>query len=183
MNGLAALLIRRLTHDFAGPVGAMTTVLEMAPSDDPELLSLIADSAAGLGATLKLYRFIATPEAERVACTTVRALLGDWLAARGGATLDLTDPGVWPGAVARLTAALAMVATDVRAPVLTVAMGHVALAAPLADDLARVLAGEPAATPRQALAGLAAVEAAAAGLTIGVEADALTVYQGSVLPL
>lgn len=175
MSGLAALLIRRLTHDFAGPVGAMTTVLEMGPDDDPELLSLVADSAAGLGATLKLYRFIATPEAGMVAAGTVRALLGDWLAARGGVMLDLADTGEWPGAVARLTAALAMVATDVRASVLTVAMGRVALPAPLADDLVRVLSGETPMTPRQALAGLAAVEAVAAGLTIGVEADALTV--------
>ncbi|TRW14550.1 hypothetical protein [Glacieibacterium frigidum] len=183
MNGLAALLIRRLTHDFAGPVGAMTTVLELGPGDDPELLSLVADSATGLAATLKLYRFIATPEDGPVASATVRALLADWLTARGGPALDLSDTGEWPGPVARLTAALAMIATDVRAPTLTVTMGRVVLSAPLADELARVLGGEPAATPREALAGLAASEAAAAGLTIGVAADALTVYQGSALPL
>lgn len=182
MNGLAALLIRRLTHDFAGPVGAMTTVLEMDASGDPELIGLVADSAAGLAATLKLYRFVATPDVDMVSSASVQALLAEWLATRGGPALEWPDAGDWPGPVARLTAALAMVATDVRAPKLAVTMGRVALGAPLADDLARVLGGATATTPRQALAGLAAVEAAAAGLTIGVAADALTVYQGNALP-
>lgn len=175
MNRLAALLIRRLTHDFAGPIGAMTTVLEMGVEGDPELASLVAEGATGLGATLKLYRFVTTPEAGAVAGTTVGALLADWLAARDGPALDLADAGDWPGPVARLTAILAMVATEVRAATLTVGLGRVALAAPLPGDLGRVLAGEPATTPRQSLAGLAALEAAAAGLVIGVEADALTV--------
>lgn len=182
MSGLAALLIRRLTHDFAGPVGAMTTVLEMGVDGDPELASLVADGAKGLAATLKLFRFVTTPEAGMVGGQTVRMLLADWLAARDGAALDVADMGDWPGPVARLTALLAMVATETRAATLTVGRGRVALPVPLPDDLRRVLAGEPATTPRQSLAGLAAVEAAAAGLTLGVAGDALTVYQGSALP-
>lgn len=175
MSGLAALLIRRLTHDFAGPVGAMTTVLEMGAGDDPELLSLVVDSAAALGAMLKLYRFVSTPEAGTVASDTVRVLLADWLAARGGPALDWPGAGDWPGPLARLTAALAMIASEVRAPTLVVSLGRVELPAPLPDDLARALGGEPATTPRQALAGLAATEAAAAGLRIGVASDALVV--------
>lgn len=182
MNELAALLVRRLTHDFAGPVGAMTTVLDMGVGDDPELLGLIGESAAGIAATLKLYRFIATPEAGTVASGTTRALVADWLAARGGPALDWSDEAEWPGPVARLTAALAMIATEVRASTLTVTMGRVGLAAPLPDHLAGVLRGAAPTTPRHALAGLAAVEAAAAGLAIGVAPDALTVYQASASP-
>ena len=174
MSDLASLIVRRLTHDFAGPVGAMTTVLDMGAGDDPELLALVAESAAGIAAALRLYRFIATPEAGMVASGTVRALVADWLAMRDGPALDWSADGEWPGAVARLTAALAMVATDARPSTLTVTMGRVVFTQPLADDLANVLTGAAATTPRQALAGLAAAEAAA-GRTIGVAADALTI--------
>ena len=182
MSDLASLMVRRLTHDFAGPVGAITTAIDMGLGDDPELIGLVADGAAGLAAALKLYRFIATPDANEVSSGTARTLVADWLAARGGVELDWPGDAVWPAATARLTAGLAMLAAEARARRLSVSEGRVGFDGALPDDIAAVLGGAAATATRHAVAGLIAAQAATTGLALRVEPGSLRVYQASVLP-
>ena len=191
---LASLVARRLCHDFAGPVGAVTTALDMmADGSDPELLSLVTDSAASLSASLRLYRFTLAPSHEPASSGVARDLFADWLKGHEGLELDWAGGADdWPAGVAELTTGLGIVAADAagRGGRLTVTQGQVRVEAPVLaidPDLAEVLAGAlPPSTTRLAIAGVIAAQAAATGLTIRVERDAegltLTAYQGSEAP-
>jgi len=175
---LAALLARKLCHDFAGPAGAIGTAVEMlADGSDPELLALTADSSAALTAALELYRYILTPSAEPIEGGRARALVAGWLVARGDLALDWPDDGeLWPPGVAALTAGLAMVAAEAaRSGTLIVMRGSAGVAgAPLPSDVEAALAGTPPVTTRAALAAVLAEEAARLGGTISVNGDRLT---------
>jgi histidine phosphotransferase ChpT len=191
---LASLVARRLCHDFAGPVGAVTTALDMmADGSDPELLSLVTDSAASLSASLRLYRFTLAPSQEPASSGVARDLFADWAKAQEGITLDWAGGADdWPAGVAELTTGLGIIAVEAaqRGGRLTVTQGRVRVETPLLvvePDLAQVLGGalQPS-TTRLAIAGVIAAQAAAAGLAIRVEPDAegltLTAYQGSEAP-
>lgn len=179
---LADLLVRRLTHDFAGPVGAIGTAVEMGVGSDPELEALIADGAAGLAATLQLYRFIATPNPGTVACSGARRLVATWLAARGNVRLDWPGDDEWPADIARLTAGLAVVAADTRASAIVVARGRVSIDAAIEPGVAAVLRGAAPITTRHAIAGLLAEQAAERSVSIEVADGVLSLYQASALP-
>ncbi len=174
---LAALLARKLCHDFAGPAGAIGTAVEMlADSGDPELVALTADSSAALTAALELYRYILTPATEPVGGGRARALVAGWLLARGGLALDWPDDGRdWPSGVAALTAGLAMVSAEAaRSGTLTVAQGSATVAgAVLPPDVEAALGGAPPATTRAALAAVLAEHAAALGGGLAVAGEKL----------
>lgn len=179
---LAGLLVRRLTHDFAGPVGAIGTAVDMGAGGDPELEALIADGAAGLAATLQLYRFIATPNLGVVASSEARSLVATWLAARGNVRLDWPGDDEWPADIARLTAGLAMVAADTRASAIVVARGRVSIDVAIDPGVAAVFGGAAPTTTRHAIAGLLAEQAVESGLAIEVADGVLSLYQASALP-
>lgn len=191
---LASLVARRLCHDFAGPVGAVTTALDMmADGSDPELLSLVTDSAASLSASLRLYRFTLAPGAEPTSSGAARELFADWLKAHDHTSLDWSAVDEdWPAGVAELTTGLGIVAVESaqRGGRVVVTQGRVRVETPLLvvdPGLAAVLGGTvPPATTRLAIAGVIAAQAAAAGLAIRVEVDAegltLTAYQGNAAP-
>ncbi|MGL4541262.1 MAG: histidine phosphotransferase family protein [Polymorphobacter sp.] len=89
MTELAALVARRLCHDFAGPVGAISTALELLEHDDnPEILALIRESARGLSASLRLYRVILSPGETALSNVEARQLLADWIRTRNRIELD-----------------------------------------------------------------------------------------------
>lgn len=168
---LAALLARRLCHDFAGPAGAIGTAVDMlGDGADPELLALAADSSVALTAALELYRYVLTPAAEPLASGRAKALVAAWLAARGEMTLDWADDEApWPPGFAALTAGLVMVAAEAapRGTVLAVEVGNVVAAGTtLPDEVVAALAGGPATTTRAALAGVLAEQARDAGVEL-----------------
>lgn len=179
-SDLPSLVARRLCHDFAGPVGAIGAALDMLAEvvgeQDAELVTLVADSAGGLSAALRLYRFALAPSAEPVGGGTARAVVVEWLKTRDAPALDWPDGGAWPAGIAELTAGLVMCAAETapRGGTLTVAAGSVRLTAAtitLPDGFAAVLAGTaPATTTRLAIAGCLAAQAAALGGGIAVEA-------------
>nr|WP_295662462.1 histidine phosphotransferase family protein [Polymorphobacter sp.] len=90
MTTLAALVAMRLTHDLAGPIGAISTGIDLLDDGDPELRGLIADGAASAVASLRLHRFVLAPPEE---ASPARGLLAAWLKTREATTLDWTaDP-------------------------------------------------------------------------------------------
>lgn len=188
---LAALMARRLCHDFAGPAGAIGTAIDMLGDEgDPELLSLTSDSAAALTAALELYRYVLTPSADPVGGGRARQLLAGWLATRGGPGLDWPDDAeAWPPGFAALTAGLAMVAAEAAARTATLRVEDGAVAIDntiLPAEVIVALTGGPATTTRAALAGVLAAQAASTGIELAVEAgDPLRLvasYQSSRLP-
>lgn len=174
MTSLAALMARRLCHDFAGPAGAIGTAVEMlGDAGDPELVALTTDSSAALSAALELYRFVLTPSKEPVGGGRARSLVGGWLATRGDLQLEWEDDGGnWPPGFASLTAGLAMVVAEVapRHGTVRVENGVVSAAGTtLPPEVAAALIGEPAANTRAALAAVLADQAASTGVRITVE--------------
>lgn len=188
---LAALLARRLCHDFAGPAGAIGTAVDMlGDAGDPELIALTADSAQALTAALELYRYILTPSSEPVGGGRARQLLAAWLAARGGPGMAWPEDGEpWPPGFAALTAGLAMVAAEAapRTATLRIEDGVVSVGKTLLPaDVAAALGGGPADTTRAALAGVLAAQAAAGGIALAVEPGEplrlVASYQSNRLP-
>lgn len=188
---LAALLARRLCHDFAGPAGAIGTAVDMlGDGADPELISLTVDSAAALTAALELYRYVLTPSAEPVGGGRARQLLDGWLTARGGPGLDWPEDGeAWPPGFAALTAGLAMVAAEAapRNANLRIEDGVVAVdQTALPAEVVTALTGGAAGTVRAALAGVLAAQAAEAGIALSVETGEplrlVASYESSRLP-
>lgn len=171
--GLAMLLIRRLAHDFAGPVGAIGTAIEMlGDGDDGELIALAADSARELGALLRLLRFIMAPA--EGSGGEARILLSAWLEMRDAPRIDWHDDSDWPAGVASLTAGLAMMASEAaRGGVLSVEAGKITLvgaAINFSEPLAAILEGRAnAETTAHAIAGVLASQAAAVGTKLRVE--------------
>ena len=188
---LAALLARRMCHDFAGPAGAIGTAVDMlGDAGDPELVSLTADSAVALTAALELYRYVLTPSTEPVGGGRARQLLAGWLAARGGPGLDWPEDGeAWPPGFAALTAGLAMVAAEAapRTATLRIEDGEVSVGkTSLPSDVAMALTGGTATSTRAALAGVLAAQAAGGGIALAVEAGEplrlIASYQSSRFP-
>ena len=171
---LATLVAMRLTHDLAGPIGAVATAVELLDGGDPEITALIADGAAAAVASLRLHRFILAPPGD---ATPARQLLAAWVATREKVTLDwradLKDAGE-----AAILLGLAMTAVEAaqRGGTLTVDGGVSFAPVPALDPaIAAALAGGPVTIARGALAGMLHAAAAARGEMIGVTAgsDAL----------
>ena len=190
MSGdLAALLARRLCHDFAGPTGAIGTALEMlGDGPDRELVLLGADSARALAAALELYRYVLTPSAADDGAGRARVLVEAWAGARGGPVIDWRDYGAdWCPGMAQLVAGLAMLVAEAtpHQQTVTIADGSASAAgAMLGTDMLLALAGEPATTTRASLPAVLAAQATAARLGIDASADPLRLgaYQSSRLP-
>lgn len=168
---LAALIVRRLCHDFAGPAGAIGTALDMlGEAPDPELISLALDSSTALTAAIELYRYVVTPAAEPLPGGRAKTLAAAWLATRGEVTLDWPDDETpWPPGFAALTAGLVMVAAGAapRGTRLAVEVGDVvAPGTTLPPDIVAALAGETVMTTRAALAGALAEQAQETGVTL-----------------
>lgn len=186
MTDLARLVAMRLTHDLAGPIGAIATAVELLDGGDPEIRELISDGAAAAVASLRLHRFILAPPED---AGPARRLLAAWIATRDGLLLDW-QAGVLDSATAAIVLGLAMCAGEAapKGGLLDVSDGGVTLTAAtvrLDPDVAAALDGAPVAIPRAALAGLLHAAAAAAGLAITVARgdDRLCLgYQGIVLP-
>jgi histidine phosphotransferase ChpT len=179
---LAALFAMRLAHDLAGPLGAVTTGLDLLDGGDAEVRQLIADGVAAAAASLKLHRFIVAPPDD---AAVAPGLLAAWVATRGDVALDWRAAPSAPAIVVGLAMTAAEAAR--RGGTLTVDGDRVTFApAPTLDPaVAAALAGEPVTIARAALAGIVHAAAASAGGTIAVdrEAGALCLgYHGSALP-
>ncbi len=182
MTDLAGLFAMRLTHDLAGPLGAIATGVDLLEGGDAEVRGLIADGVTAAVASLRLHRFIlAPPETSG----TARDLFAAWVATRENVVLD------WRGAPATpaIVLGLAMIATEAarRGGTVTVDGDIVTFApAPVLDPAVRAaLGGEAATIARAALAAILAVAAERSGGRIAVEdggADLRLAYQGSALP-
>ena len=181
-HDLAALFAMRLTHDLAGPLGAVSTGLDLLEGGDAEVRGLIADGAAAAVASLRLHRFILAPPDD---ASVARGLLAAWVATREDVTLD------WQAApsVPAVALGLAMTAAEAarRGGTLTVDGDRVAFApaAPLDPHVAAALGGAAVTISRAALAGILYAAAARRGGTITVErgdAALRLTYHGSALP-
>lgn len=182
MTDLAALVAMRLTHDLAGPLGAVATGIDMLDCGDPELRALVADGAAAAVASLRLHRFILAPTPDS---GNGQALLGGWMATREGMTLAWTRAPTTPDIVLGL--AMTAVEAARSGGAVTIDGDTVTVAPPprLDPSVAAALAGEPATIGRAALAGILHARAAACGGSIVVADDggALRLsYQGNALP-
>lgn len=178
MTEFAALVARRLCHDFAGPVGAIATAVELLGSDDDaEVRALIGDSARSLSASLRFYRVILSPADSMVAAHDMRDLLGGWLQGRDGPELDWrVRGGELDGARGSTLLGLALLTAESlpRGGTLRLADDEVVASGArvrLDADVARGLAGDHSnPSPRGALARLIEAHATAAGLGIAVSA-------------
>ncbi len=182
MTDLSALVAMRLTHDLAGPLGAVATGIDLMEDGDAELRALVADGASAAVASLRLHRFILAPSEDG---GSAQGLLAAWLATRDGVMLDWRTPPTRPS----LVVGLAMTAAEAarRGGLLTVDGDTVAFApAPTLDaTVAAALAGGEVTVARAALAGILHAAALAAGGTIAVSRDGETLrltYHGSALP-
>ncbi len=182
MTDLAALVAMRLTHDLAGPLGAVATGIDLLDGGDPEVKALIADGAATAVASLRLHRFVLAPSDD---AGPAHGLLAAWVALRDEVVLDWRAPPTAAG----LVLGLAMCAVEAarRGGTVVVDGDTVTFApAPTLDPaVAAALAGGPVTAARGALAGLLYAEAARRGGSITVEpgeAGLRLAYQGSALP-
>ncbi|UAJ08665.1 histidine phosphotransferase family protein [Glacieibacterium megasporae] len=155
MTTLAALVAMRLTHDLAGPIGAISTGIDLLDDGDPELRALIADGAASAVASLRLHRFVLAPPED---ATPAQGLLAAWLKTRDATTLDwAADPR--DAAHAAQLLGLAMCAAEA-APAggrIAVDDGGVTLSGAkvrLDDAVAAAFAGDAVTASRGALAGV-----------------------------
>ena len=185
---LATLFAMRLTHDLAGPLGAVSTGVDLLDGGDPEVRSLIADGATAAVASLRLHRFIVAPPDD---ASVAYGVLAAWVATREAVTLD------WRAApsAAAIVLGLAMTAAEAarRGGTLTVDGddGHLRAAARCSIPASpRRWRGAPVTISRAALAGiLYAVRRQARRATLARiarrRATALTcgsAYHGSALP-
>ena len=182
MIDLAALVAMRLTHDLAGPLGAISTGIDLLDGGDPEIRSLIADGTAAAVASLRLHRFILAPTGD---ATSAHGLLAAWVATRDGVSLEWRNEPDVP----EIALGLAMTAIEAarRGGTAVVDQRAVRFApAPILDaGVAAALAGGSVTTARAALAGVLYEMAKRRGgsLELGIDGDALRLaYQGSVLP-
>lgn len=179
---LAALFAMRLTHDLAGPLGAVTTGLDLLDGGDAEVRSLIADGVAAAVASLRLHRFIVAPPDDPAVAP---GLLAAWVATREGVTLDWRAAPSAPAIVLGL--AMTAVEAARRGGTLTVDGDRATFAPPppLDPGVAAALAGSAVSIPRAALAGILHAAAGERGGTIAVDSDAAALtlaYHGSALP-
>ena len=151
MTDLAALVAMRLTHDLAGPLGAVSTGIDLLDGGDPEIRALIADGTAAAVASLRLHRFILAPTGD---ATLAQGLLAAWIATREGITLDWRTP---PDA-ADIALGLAMTAVEAaRRGGTLVVDGLVVMFTPapaLDTSVTAALEGDRVTIPRAALAGI-----------------------------
>lgn len=182
MIDLAILVAMRLTHDLAGPLGAVATGIDLLEGGDSEIRALIADGAASAIASLRLHRFILAGSDDP---SPARGLLAAWLATRDGVAIDWRSPPATPG----LVLGLAMCAVEAarHGGSLTVDGDAVTFApAPTLDPhIAAALTGAPVTISKAALAGLLHADAARRGGSINVGGDGATLrlsYQDSALP-
>lgn len=190
---LAGLVAMRLSHELAGPIGAISTGVGMLGSgDDGEIRELIVDSTASLVATLRLHRFVLAPPEIEDAAHSGHELLAAWVASREALSLDwqVKDGALTPPRAALLLG-LAMCAAEatLHGGALVVGADKVTITARqimLDPDIASALLGAPVVKPRAALAGLMHAAAREAGAELGVADETgvlrLRIYQGSALP-
>lgn len=165
MTDLAALVAMRLTHDLAGPIGAISTGVGMLDGGDPEIRALVADGAAAAVASLRLHRFVLAPPQGDAA--NARGLLEAWVATRERLTLDWRVATTDAARVA-IVAGLAMCAAEAasRGGALLVDDDGATLTSPtitLDPGVAAALTGGAVTVSRAALGGLLAAAAAAHG--------------------
>ena len=181
-HDLASLVAMRLTHDLAGPLGAVATAIDLLDGGDPEIRALIADGAATAVASLRLHRFILSPSDDG---SSAHGILAAWVALREGVTLD------WRAAptTAAVVLGLAMTATEAarRGGTLTIDGDAVSFApAPTLDPaIVAGLSGEAVTSARGSLAALLHADAVRRGGAIAVATDAAELrltYHGRALP-
>jgi len=182
MSDLAGLVAMRLTHDLAGPLGAVSTGLDLLDGGDPEIRALIADGTTAAVASLRLHRFILAPCAD---AAPAQGLLAAWVKTRDGVTLDWRASPATPDLVLGL--AMTLVEAARRGGTVVVDGDAVTFApAPVLDaSVAAALAGGAVEIARAALAGIMHATATARGGTIAVsnDGDRLTLaYHGRALP-
>lgn len=182
-SNLAERVAQRLCHDFAGPIGAIVTAVDLLGDEsDPEINALIGDSARTLSASLRLHRLVYGPAGGDLQAGEARALLSAWAATRADLGID------WAIADEQLTAAraglllgLAMLAGEsaprggvvrVEPSMVTLTASQLRFDPPVAAALED---GGAEAAPATALACLLARRAAALGgaLKTRTTADAL----------
>ena len=178
---LAALFAMRLTHDLAGPLGAVTTGLDLLDGGDPEVRSLIADGATAAVTSLRLHRFIVAPPDD---ASVAPGLLAAWVATRDDVTLDWRAAPSAPAIVLGL--AMTAVEAARRGGTVTVDGDTVTFVPPPVLDaaVAAALTGAPVTISRAALAGILHAAAADRG-SIAVERDDAALrltYHGNALP-
>ena len=176
MTELAGLVARRLCHDFAGPIGAISTALDLLEDDNnDEIRGLIRDSARGLAASLRLYRVILSPSDAPLANHEARNLLSDWVVARNAVALDwqVTAEQLAPAMAATLLG-LALIACEAltRGGRLTVGADFVeaeGASLRLDREVHNAIEGNTSSpTPRAALARLVLANAEADGQRIAI---------------
>lgn len=191
---LAGLLCARLCHDLAGPAGAAAAGVELLEDGmtDPETLALVAASARGVTARLKVLRVAFGPAGREQPAAALAELVSGYfasLAAAGAAAVDLDwrpADGLLSGERVRLVLNLILLARDALAKGggvsvesggdgVTVAASGVG--AQLPDEAAAVLLdGQLPAGPRGAQALLAVRLAEALSTRLRV-----TVTEGGIL--
>lgn len=199
---LAQILCTRLCHDLAGPVGAVNSGAELLREDgdtpDPNVIALMADSAASVTTRLRFLRAVmGTPGSRGLDPDDARDLLAEYLTvACGGRVPELdwsvTLTGDAPDRVRpmiQVVLNLCLVALEAvprpdhlrvhtlslrSASVLVGGPGH-PRAAPL-EALRAGVAGAPVSDdPRDAQGAYTGLLARALGLTASVETDPGTV--------
>jgi hypothetical protein len=168
--------------DLAGPLGAISTGVELLEGGDSEIVALIADAAAAAVASLRLHRFILAPPGD---AAPAKPLLAAWLATRTAMTLDWQVETGTPAAVAMLVG-LAMTAAEGSPDGGTLTVddqGVTMMTAKVRIDpsIIAALAGVPVTIPRAALAGV--IYATGGLVTVTTTADGVRFgYQGRPLP-
>lgn len=93
---LAQILCTRLCHDLAGPVGAVNSGAELLREEgntpDPQVITLMADSAASATTRLRFLRAVmGTPRSRGLVPDGARGLLADYLAVTCGGRVPALD--------------------------------------------------------------------------------------------
>lgn len=193
-NELAERVAQRLCHDFAGPVGAIVTALDLLDgSGDEEIHALIGESARTLSASLRLHRLVFGPAGGDLNIGEARSLLLAWAATRADLKVDWAiNAETMPAPRAGLLLGLALLAGEAapRGGTLRISPdGAEIVAAQLRFEphVAEALVGEAdRSLPGTALSGLLAGRALSLGLRITAEPGdrglRLVLRQGSATP-
>jgi histidine phosphotransferase ChpT len=99
---LAQALCTRLSHDLAGPLGAIGSGTELLAEEggggDAEVIRLLADSAATAATRLRVLRaLLGRPTGHGLEPAQARALLSEHLGTAGGGPVPTLDWDVAPG--------------------------------------------------------------------------------------
>lgn len=98
---LAQALCTRLSHDLAGPLGAIGSGTELLTEEgggDAEVIRLLADSAATAATRLRVLRaLLGRPTGHGLEPAQARALLSEHLGTAGGSPVPALDWDVTPG--------------------------------------------------------------------------------------